>query len=247
MTKYRIIQATLIALVSLLVIFGVFYLLKINGAFQLRAIQISGNHYVTKQDIAGLIDIDFSKDLFQIDTDSLCRSLSRHPMVQKVEVSKSYPSVLKIKIKEHELVAGVAGSEIVAASREKTLIYDYPAEVLYDLPVITGIHFKRDEYGNRVPENEEMLKFCIALLERIKTKDPILYSDISELHYDRNAGISFFLKNNNLPVLIGKGKIADKLNAFSSFYHRKLHRLKTKEILVVDARFQSQVIVKKKT
>ncbi|OQX85940.1 hypothetical protein B6D60_07055 [candidate division KSB1 bacterium 4484_87] len=247
MKKISMFQTISIAIFSLAVIGGIFYLLHVNGAFKLRAVQISGNHYVTKEDIARLIDIDFSKDLFQIDVDSIQRSLTRHPMVRSVVVSRSYPSVLKIKIAEHQLVAGVAGSEIVAASDTKKLIFDYPAEALYDLPVITGIHFKYDDTGKRVPENDELLAYCIAILKKIREKDPVLYTDISELHYDKDAGISFFLKDNNLPVILGKGKIAARLNGFSALYHQKLRRKQLKDVLAIDARFRGQIVIKRKT
>ncbi|NOZ63134.1 MAG: FtsQ-type POTRA domain-containing protein [Calditrichaeota bacterium] len=247
MKKFKIFQIFLISFFSLVVIFAIFYLLRSNGAFRLRAVQIEGNHYVTREDIARLVDFDFSKDLYQIDVDSIKRGLARHPLVRSVSVSRSYPSVLKIKIYEYQLVAGVAGSDIVAASESKKLIFDYPPEALYDLPIITGIHFKRDASGKRTPENSDLLKYCISVLATIRDRDPIFYSDISDLHYDREAGISLFLKNSNLPVIIGKGKIAAKLNAFSALYHQKLRRRLPKDVLAIDARFQGQVIIKRKT
>lgn len=243
----KILQVLIISIFAVLVFGGIFELFRANGIFDLRAVQIYGNNFVTKDEIARLAEFDFTKDIFEIDLDELEKRISRQPMIDLVKISRSLPGFLKVEIKEHQLVSGIAGSEIVAASEKWDLIENYPSEALYDLPVITGIHLKTDENGTRTPEQPEMLKYCIKVLKTIREKDPTLYADISELNYDENAGITLILRQTQLPVLLGKSNIASNLNAFSTIYHKRLRHEKLASIAYIDARFQSQVILKKKT
>ncbi len=245
--KLRILKIISYTLTATVMMCLVFIVLKKNNAFQLRVVKIYDNHYVTKEEIARLVHFDFSKDIFEIDLDTIANQLRQHPMVEKVAVSRQLPSAIKIKIKEYNIIAGVAGSEVVAASDNGQLIFEFQPEVIYDLPVITGIHFKNDSTGKRIPKNPELLKYGINLLKGIRKVDPYLYSEISELNFNQSNETVIYLRKNSVPIILGRGDLNRKLNYFATIYYHLKQRRKLDSIMAIDVRFNGQVVVKEKS
>lgn len=231
----------------MLMLFAIFVLGRKNNAFQLKAVKIYNNYFVTKEEIAGLARLDFSKDLFEIDLKEMAAQISTHPMIEKVSINRSYPSVLKIRIKEFQMIAGIAGSYVAGVTETGKLIFEYPPGALYDLPVITGIHFSQNETQLRIPEDPKLLAQSVDILNLIKKGDPVLYSEISELNFSQNRGMMILMRKNNLPVIFGNSDYIKKLNYFATVYYHFLEAKKFDQIQTIDVRFNGEVVVKHKS
>ncbi len=218
-----------------------------NDAFVLKAAKIEGNCFLTKEEIFELAEINFSKDIFKVDTDRIKTRILSHPMIEKVSVTRFLPSALKITIKEANLIALISGSEVVAVDVTGTILSQYPMEAAYDLPVITGFDFQTDSTGIRKPNNPELVNQTVDLLNEIKSLDIVLYYEISEIHYGRNHGIIIYLKKSNLPVVLGDNDLKYKLIYFSTIYHHLIEKNKLDNTLAIDIRFKNQVVVKHKS
>ncbi|UCE04413.1 MAG: FtsQ-type POTRA domain-containing protein [bacterium] len=218
-----------------------------NDAFELKAAKIQGNRYLNKEEIFELAGIDFSKDIFQIDTDEIEIRILNHPMIEKVSVTRFLPSALKIKVKERDLIAAISGSEISVVDRVGNILSQYPPKALYDLPVITGFHFHTGSSGIRIVEEPELMQQAINALNEIKSLDLVLYHEVSELHYSRTHGFIFYLNKSNLPVIFGKENFKRRVVRFSSIYHYLVQKSRLKDAQVIDLRFKDQVVVRSKT
>lgn len=218
-----------------------------NEAFELKAVKIQGNCFVSKEDIFERAKIDFSKDIFKIDTGEIEARILTHPMIDKVSVNRFLPSALKIKIGERDLIAVISGSEISAVDKEGSILTQFPTESVYDLPAITGFHFQQDSANFRSPDEPEKVQQAVDILNELKTADLLLYHEISELNYSRNHGFIFYLKEKNLPIIFGRDNFSQKLMYFSTIYHHLLREDDLKKIAIIDVRFDDQVVVKSKT
>ncbi len=245
--KAKIIKFLPPVLAGLLMLIVIFVMARNNNVFRLKAVKIYNNTFVSKEEIAALAQLDFSKELFEIDVKKMAARISTHPMIEKVSISRFYPSVLKIKIKEQQLLAGVAGSDVVGITAAGKLIFDYHPRALYDVPVITGIHFVQEGTHQKFPETPELLEQAVKVLRMIKKNDPILYSEISELNFNQRTGMVIFLRKGNLPVLIGNSNIVKKLNFLATVYYHFLETNKFNQIQTIDVRFNGQVVVKHKS
>lgn len=215
-----------------------------NQVFELKAVKIQGNRFVAKEEIFELAGIDFSEDLFKIDTGEIEKRILRHGMIEKVSVARFLPSALKIKVKERDLLAVISGSEISAVDFTGNILDQFPIESVYDLPAITGFHFQTDSSGMRSPENPELVQHAVAILNNIKSQDLVLYHELSDLHYSRNHGFILYLKKNNVPVIFGLDNYLQKIQYFLTIYHHLEEKNELVATKLIDVRFKDQVIVK---
>ncbi len=240
---FKILLSISIGLVIGLIIF---FLLWKNGVFVLKAVRIYHNHYVTKKEILKCTKFNFSENIFKIDTKKIEQQIRRIPMVEEVTVSRIFPSNLKISVKEHKLIAGIAGSEVAALTEKGDLICKFNPEAIYDLPIITGIHFLTDSLGQRQPLQPNLMNGAFHILKAMKQKDALLFSEISEINFNKNIGMMFNLKKNNIPVLIGNDNLVNKLNCFSAVFKELVNKNALNNILAFDVRYEGQVVVKQK-
>ncbi len=215
-----------------------------NDAFELKAAKIQGNHYVSKEEIFELAGIDFSKDIFEVNTGEIEKRILRHGMIEKVSVTRFLPSALKIKVKERDLIAVISGSEISAVDVDGNILIQFPMESVYDLPVITGFHFQTDSTGMRSPVNLVLVQRAVIMLNEIKSRDLVVYHELSDLHYSRDHGFIFYLKNKHIPVVLGFDDYSKKIQYFLTIYHYLLDKNELPEAKVIDVRFKDQVVVK---
>jgi len=215
-----------------------------NDAFELKAAKIQGNRYVSKEEIFEIAGIDFSKDIFEVNTGEIEKRILKHGMIEKVSVRRFLPSALKIKVKERDLIAAISGSEISAVDIEGNILTQFPMESVYDLPVITGFHFQTESSGNRIPENPELVQQAVALLNEIKSRDLVLYHELSDLHYSQSSGFIFYLKDKNIPIVFGFDDYSKKIQYLLIIYHHLLNKDELAQAKVIDLRFKDQVVVK---
>lgn len=217
-----------------------------NDAFELKAVKIQGNRFIAKEDIFELAGIDFSKDIFDVNTGEIEKRILKHGMIEKVSVTRFLPSALIIKVKERNLLAVISGSDLSAIDMTGTIFSQFPVESIYDLPAITGFHFHTDSTGKRSPDYPELVQQAIDILTQLKSHDLVIYHELSNLHFSRNSGYIFYLKKNNIPVILGLENYSQKLQYFLTIYHHLAERNELNQIRLIDLRFKDQVVVKNK-
>ncbi len=215
-----------------------------NDAFELKAVKIQGNHFIAKEDIFELAGIDFSKDIFGVDTGEIEKRILKHGMIEKVAVTRFLPSALRIKVKERNILAVISGSDLSAVDVNGKIFSQFPAESIYDLPAITGFHFRTDSTGRRRPDHPELVQKAIYILSALKTHDLLIYHELSDLHYHQNQGFILYLKKKSIPVILGLEDYSQKLNNFLVIYHYLLDKNELEPVKLIDLRFKDQVVVK---
>ncbi|MDZ7264893.1 MAG: FtsQ-type POTRA domain-containing protein [candidate division KSB1 bacterium] len=243
----RIIKIAVPALIAVVLLVPVVLWYRSNDAFLIRAVTVTGNQFVSREQILDAADIDLSKDIFAIDTDEVEVRILTHPMIDQVSVRRLLPATLKIKVHERTLLAALAGSELAAVDYDGTIVQNYPAAAIYDLPVITGFHLVDQIHGVKKPAQPELLEDAFRILRQLKESDIVLYHEISELHFSPDVGMILYFKKSNLPVVLGRDDLLLKIAYFSTIYHHLTTTGNLNNALAIDIRFKNQVIVKHKS
>jgi cell division septal protein FtsQ len=241
MAKYKnIIVSTALVLVAIFIIS--FILLKANHAFVLSNVKVAGNRFLSKADIIELAKLDYSKEIFNIDLKSIKQRLEAQSIIKNASVSWSFPSAIKIKIQEQDIIAVIAGDGTQAVIRDgKILKVDRPVAI-YDLPIITGVSGKRLE--NKQNSLSPVMIDMIKLVTALRAIDIQLYTDISEFHYDSRTGFIAFLRQRTIPIILGFDNLKDKLLYLAAVYPCLLSNKELTQAKVIDVRFDKQVVVK---
>ncbi|MFQ5865045.1 MAG: cell division protein FtsQ/DivIB [bacterium] len=208
--------------------------------FQLKEIKIEGTHFIKKTELRKYFQIDSVKKIFDIDLRAIEHQVSQHPLVQKVQASRRFPSTLLVKIIEKEPIAVVNNLELFAIDERGHVLPKIHSAMLCDYPIISNLGINKGQVNE-----SEALSEILELLMHLKQHQFMLYSRISEISYSPHVGVYFYLTDGAVPVLMGLEDLEKKCSNLL-----KVLRLLDKESQVshfeyFDLRFARQVIVKK--
>lgn len=196
--------------------------------FKIREITITGCRITTPSLIRELAGIRYQSSLVTLNPAHIEAIIRAHPRISAAEVKRDWPDVLVISIKEHVaealILQEVSGSQKFFYLDKDGVVFA-PVEPGQDMdfPVITGLEVKggdgpgrpetvgvRDDGSNAVAM-QEMLREPLAFLKLIRQNNPNLpIQNLSEIHVDRDAGMTLYLADHPFPVYFGKGEVRTK-------------------------------------
>jgi cell division protein FtsQ len=200
-----------------------------NARFAVRSIEVEGAVHTSRTAIELATRRYVGLNLFQIDIARVQRDLGGLGWVERIDIEKKLPDVLRIKITERSPVALVrAGEKLMYTDEEGFGFAELsPAAGDDDLPVIT------DAQG---PE----LARTVALLTELRRTDPQLYSRVSEVWPIPPRGFALYDRALGAVVYANADDIAAKWRGLYSV----LEAERNPKIEYADLRFANRVIVK---
>jgi hypothetical protein len=196
--------------------------------FKIREISITGCRITTPALIRELAGIRYQTSLVMLNPSHVRAILRAHPWIAEVEVKRDWPDALVVSVKEH-LAEALILQEVAGSQR---FFYLNKAGVAFaqvepgqdiDFPVITGLEAKAgngqgrsdgagvEDGGNGAGTLQEMLREPLDFLNLVKQNNPNLpIQNLSEIHVDRDAGMTLYLADHPFPVYFGKGQIRTK-------------------------------------
>ncbi|WP_168120692.1 FtsQ-type POTRA domain-containing protein [Paenibacillus sp. HB172176] len=163
----------LLAIVILLFMALLAVLFFNSSISKISEIQISGLQYTTNAEVVEAAGIETGDAFFRVSSASLAERVSKLPEVEKVDVTKSFPGVIKLKVQEYPVVAfelSSEGSWVALLSNGTETVDEENGIRLADKPVLTG-------WSKEDPVKKELT----AKLAAIPSKQ---LSDLSEIMPD---------------------------------------------------------------
>ncbi|MDP3695107.1 MAG: FtsQ-type POTRA domain-containing protein [Desulfocapsaceae bacterium] len=205
--------------------------------FKIREITITGCRKTTPTLIRELAGVRYQTSLLTLRPTYIEAILKAHPWVSEAVVKRDWPGVLVISIKEYvaeALIAPETSGRKQFFYLDKNGVAFAPVEPGQDLdfPIITGLEAKGDdgqgrpdpagakagvstsprlsgEIGNG--ERKAMIRESLALLKLVKQNNPNFpVQNLSEIHLDREIGMTLYLVDYPFPIYFGKGEVRTK-------------------------------------
>jgi cell division protein FtsQ len=206
-----------------------------SGSFEIQKVEIAGLERLSEEELRPLIGIRPFTNLPDVDLERLSERLLAHRWIREVQVRKTYPDRLTIRVKERRPVA------IVEYEVGRVLV-DETGRVLEsagreDRPVIRGVDPRKLERGD--PDQEAAFGRAASFLRAVSARESELPRP---LKIDPAAPDDLVLELNGYRVRMGDDNFSEKWERL-----RKLEpdMLKRKGRLhEVDLRFPGQVIVR---
>ncbi len=244
--KYlRPLRTGALALTGLSLIFGVLYTgYRAVGAatfFRLKNIQVSAAKHLTREEILALVGLETGQDLARMDLKRMGEQLSQNPWVETVRINRYFPDRISIAIKEREPLAIVNMGYIYYLDKKGIVFKVLNQGDKLDYPVVTG--FTEEEMSTNPAGTREALKTTCELLGVLKEKGAFILADVSEIHYDKGYGFTLFTASGGLPVKIGAGDFAAKVDRFARVYQELMTQRPT--LHYIDLDYSDKIIVKK--
>jgi cell division protein FtsQ len=176
---------------------------------RIREIRFEGLSRATAQELLELSPVQRGDHLLLCDTGLAEVALRRHPWIASVEVRRTLPPALEVKVTERRAAAIVdlGGLYLVDAEGE-VFKRALPGDGL-DLPVVTGI--TRDDWVERRAEVEPLLNAALALVDRWAERGLDRRAPVSEIHISAEYGTTLWAGADGLEVRLGHGALPEKL------------------------------------
>jgi cell division protein FtsQ len=176
---------------------------------RIREIRFEGLSRASAQELLELSPVQRGDHLLLSDTSLVEVALRRHPWISSVEVRRSLPPALEVKVTERRAAALVdlGGLYLVDAEGE-VFKRALPGDGL-DLPVVTGI--TRDDWVERRAEVEPLLHAALALFDRWAERGLDRRAPVSEIHISADYGTTLWAGADGLEVRLGQGALPEKL------------------------------------
>lgn len=110
-SRRRALARRWIALVVLLALLAVAYVLLFTPVLGVRAVEVSGTHQLTAQQVREAANVPVGSPLLRLSTDTVQRNVAQLPGVASVEVDRSFPDTLSITVVERAPVAVFEASD----------------------------------------------------------------------------------------------------------------------------------------
>lgn len=217
---------------------------------------LSGNHFVTKARLGGILkNIGFKEgvDKFEdVDTKKLEKKLMSLSSIEEVEVFKGMNGVLEIKVKQRKPIARVfnrTGYTLYLDDKGKTMPTSdhYTARVL----VVNGyVNLKSGENLELIANNDSLKALTqIDELYELATyieNDKFLKAQIEQIYVERNKEITLIPKVGNQEIIFGKVEDVDaKFKKLKLFYKEGINPNNLNLYKTINLKFNNQIVCKK--
>jgi cell division protein FtsQ len=201
---------------------------------RIRELRFEGLARATEEELRELSPVQRGDHIALADPALVEAALRNHPWVASVEVRRTLPPALEVRVVERRAAAIVdlGGLYLVDAGGE-VFKRAVPGDGL-DLPVVTGIG--REAWVDRRAEVEPLLSGALALVERWAERGLDRRRPISEIHIDQEFGTTLWAGAAGIEIRLGQGAIPEKLARLEQVLAAVEAEGRTAEVLHLDNR-----------
>lgn len=192
--KKRINTSKVVIIFSLILIVVIVLYTSLNsGIFNSDNIEIEGNKYVESEHIIKALEVNNNKNIFRYNIKDMEEILLNNKYIDKVEIKRLLPNILKVSIIEKEIVANLYNEEIYCYIDKEGNFIDEIDENNKDNEVITvHIDYNKTDSQEIKFKNEENKKRLLYLLEYIKEEG--IYKKIDNIDMTKPNSINMGTK-----------------------------------------------------
>jgi len=211
-----------------------------SGYFAVNKVRVEQQVRVSEGEILDASDIRVGDSIFDLDLHLIGRKIEENPWISQAAVERVFPDEVVIRVTEREprAIVDLGYLYYLDAGGEVFKLLD-AADGL-DYPVITGID--RQQMLDHPDEIRGWLAQALSLMAVIEGRDLFGLESISEILIDAEDGLTVFTRIGGVPIHLGHGAFAGKLDRLERVYADLKPRLKALEY--IDLNVADRVIVK---
>ena len=190
------------------VFFGAWWALARSSYFNVRAIEVAGNHLYQPKEIIAMAGLEPGENIFSLDLSRYRSRLLQEVNIRNAAVERHFPDTIRIKVFEREPRARVKFGRYYTIDAWGVVLRERKEKAGDDLPVISGL---RVQNGRLYPEEEK--ERCLSLLKELDQMGLSGAVDIREIRVADSESI-VLETGQGLEIKLGKEE-----------YHQQLNRL----------------------
>lgn len=215
--------------------------LKNSDSFKIRKIEIHGNELVSEKKIMSETQLDPEKRIWEIDLGLVDSTIRNNPLIERVQLERSFPNVLKIRIYEKYPIALINyKNRFYCIDREGLVLPSKPGR-LYDLPVISGRYKGIVQVGHRI--HDPAIQKGLTFIETLIQERAQLYTELSEIVIQEDQNLLLYTRQGGVPVRLGEGGYRWKIRYLEAIIHFLVQKSEINRVRYIDLRYENQIVV----
>jgi cell division protein FtsQ len=233
--KLAVIKWLCIVIFSIAIIFfakrGLINFMHTSPYFNLREINISGERYVTENNILLLSNFSIGENIFMLDIKSAAKRIQSHSLIRDAVIIRRLPDRIDILVKERNQIAYIVLGLTLYGMDDEGYILPVVDENLV-FPTVTGLRFSKANIGERL--NLTGVRSAINVIHGIRAAKLDGYADVTEINVVKPANPVLFTRDKT-EIRLGNSPLHRQFDSLK----RVLINLKTKGVSAeyIDLRF----------
>jgi len=208
--------------------------------FRLERVYIENNLRISEKEILAAAEIRSGMSLFDIAPAEVGSRIERLDWIKTACVERIFPRELRIRIEERHPVAVMKLDHFYYLDREGSPFKLLEVGDRLDFPVVTGID--RERFLNDPQVSRRIMPSILELLDELDKRRRFSPQEVSEIHVDQQGELHILAMAGGLPIRLGSGWFASKLDRLERVYDDLKPRMALLKGL--DLNVPNQVIVK---
>ncbi len=211
--------------------------------FAVREVVMRHRGRVAPDDLRAALEIREGDSIWNVDPQAAAARLRARPWVRTADVRREFPDRIVVRVREYRPVAIVAVGDpapalyyVAANGRIFAPVGDTDGR---DLPYITGLG--RADLDGREGFGPQSVRRALGLL-RLATRESTALGTVSEINVDRTAGLTLLPIRPAVPIELGLGDYATKLERLARVLPLWVGR--EGEVRGVSCMFEDEIIVR---
>ena len=223
--------------------FNAYRYVQHSGQLNIGEVRIMGCMNIVESELLDLAKVDFRSNLFNLDLREVSHRLAQHPWVEKAKVHRDVSGkALVIEVQERVPRALILLDELCLMDRNGEVFKKAEPKEKLDFPIVTGLTLQ--EWKKRDPQTREVLQQALDLLDQMEGRKIFTFQEISEVHLNKKNGLTIYTLSGGVPIRLGTGDYADKLNRLEKVLPDLRSKWRSVEYLALD--YPKKVVVKMK-
>lgn len=208
--------------------------------FRVETIRIENNSQVASDEIRERSDISVGMNIFRLDLELIGRQIDEHPWISSARVKRVFPREVVIQVTEHVPAALINLGGLYYVDRDGIVFKPLEQGDRLDLPLLSGLD---QLYLLEHPQEARLLlSEALVVVRELGARGIFGLTQISEIHVDPVEGFDLYTLNGGIPVRLGFGDYAGKLQRLERIYAELAPRMAV--LKYIDLNVEDRVIVK---
>ncbi len=210
---------------------------------RVKRISVAGSLNVEPNQIVQLAEIPIGTPLYEVDLTRVQRNVQSHYFIRRATVERDLSGGIKITVEERTPLAVILGAPLWYVDDRGVILPSSISKAVYDLPVLAGLPAgTKLSAGSRI--REEDVEEALLVLNVLKRVNREMFHRISEIRVRNGGDMVLTSAESGVPIIFGRGEIADKVARLESFWTTEVVERGTKDLQYIDLRYRDQVVAR---
>lgn len=214
--------------------------LMASDLFRVDEVDVVGNTRLSPGQTVALSDIQYGVNTFGLDLDMIGHKIEENPWILTAKVQRIFPRKVLITLAEREPVAIINLGYLYYLDARGEIFKVLDAGDSLDYPVITGFDYEKAQQHD--PGYAEKLETIVTLIEELKKRSSVNLEQVSEIHQNREGGLTLFTMQNGVEIRLGWKDFGKKLDRLEHIYAKLQPKLNILDY--IDLNVDEKVIVR---